>query len=175
MPKELLPLSPQKLRFKDDPARPQAAEEVDPELREIPDAAARRFAHLGSLLLARSRLSAALIELAKAESRAGARSPVLSNLYAQALLRAGRTDEAERILKASLVPYPDIAQTHLQLGQAELEVEQWDLARQELLAADAIDPFDPQIHSGLCRVARAKQDTAGAAQETAILEHLQSN
>ena len=175
MPKEMLPLSPQKLKFKDDPDRPQAAEETDPELRDIPDATARRFAHLGSLLLARSRASAALIELGKAEGRAGARSPTLSNLYAQALLRAGRTDEAERVLKASLLPFPDIAQTHLQLGQAELKSEQWELARQELLAANAIDPFDPQIHSGLLKVAQVKNDTAGAAEETEVLSRLRSN
>jgi len=187
MPKELMPLSTPKaiawtegrwatqLRFKSDPAEPAAGEDTDPELREIPDVAARRYAHLGSLLLARSRPAAALIELGKAESRAGARSPTLSNLYAQALLRNGRSDEAERVLKASLLPYPDIAQTHLQLAQAELSSRQWDLARQQLLAANAIDPFDPQIHAGLLKVARSQGDADLQAQETEALSRLGKN
>ncbi len=90
-------------------------------------------------------------------------------------MRAGRNDEAERVLKASLLPYPEIAQTHLQLGQVELKTQHWDLARQELLAANAIDPFDPQIHSGLLQVAHAKQDPADEARETEALTRLEKN
>jgi tetratricopeptide (TPR) repeat protein len=190
MPQELLPLTPQKLKFtswdgssasnskgpgKGDPAEPASREDTDPELSDIPDATARRFAHLGSLLLTRSRAGPALTELGKAESRAGARSPTLSNLYARALLRSGRTDEAERVLKASLVPYPDIAQTHVQLGQAELKAQQLDLARDQFLDANAIDPFDVQIHDGLLTVARAQGDAPTEAQESDTLSRLQKN
>ena len=100
---------------------------------------------------------------------------MLSNLYAKALLSAGRTDEAARVLKASLLPYPDIAQTHLQLGQAELKTQQWDLARQELLTANSIDPFDPQIHTELLTVARASKDSAAETQETEVLSRLEKN
>ena len=176
MPQEVLPLAPEKLRFKEDPAKsPDKEAEADPELREIADPQARRCAHLGSLLLARSRASAALVELGKAESRAGARSPMLSNLYARALLRADHTDEAERVLKASLIPYPDIAQTHLQLGEVELKAERWDQARLELLAANSIDPFDPEIHAGLLKVARAQQDADAQAREAATLARLEKD
>jgi tetratricopeptide (TPR) repeat protein len=173
MPKELAPLAPEKLRFKSDPdARDPEPDGADP---AIPDPQARRAAHLGSLLLARARLNPALIELGKAEGRVGARSSVLSNLYAKALLQAGRREEAERVLRASLVPYPDIAQTHLQLGQVELGAQRWDLAKQELLAANAVDPFDPEIHVGLLKVAQVQRDAAAETRESHAVTRLEQH
>lgn len=172
MPKELLPLAPERLKFKEKGVEKRSATEeleADELSREIDDRSARRFAHLGSLLLARSRPVAALTELGKAESRVGARSPALSNLYAGVLLGAGREAEAERILRASLLPYPDIAQTHLHLAEVEIHAKQWDPARRELLAANAVDPFDPDIHAGLLKVAQATGDaTAAALEQTSI-------
>jgi predicted Zn-dependent protease len=170
MPKEFLPLVPEKMRFKDQSTDGPSPDELD---EEIEDVNARSWAHLGSLLLLRSRPSAALIELGKAEARVGARSPSLSNAYARTLLAAGRVAEAERVLRASLVPYPDVAQTHLRLAEIEIAASHWDQAAHELTAANGIDPFDPAIHVGLLRIARETKDPKAEARETAALVLLQ--
>ncbi len=167
MPKEFLPLTPTKLKFRD-PAD-KAAAPMDDLDAEIEDVNAHSWAHLGSLLLQRSRTPAALTELAKADQRIGARSPALSNLYARALLGTGRFADAERVLRASLVPYPDIAQTHLHLAEVHFAAQQWKAAEAELEAANAIDPFDPVIHQGLLRVAKEAQDPAGQSREKEAL------
>lgn len=176
MPKELLPLQPEKLRFKEPLAeksdRRGASEVEDQQLDDIEDRTAKRYAHLGTLLLARARPQAALIEFAKAEGRVGARSPVLSTRYAQVLMASGRSEEAERVLRASLTPYPDIAQTHLLLAEVEIGRTRWGEAEQELLAANAVDPFDPEIHLGLLHVAKETKDSAVEARETEALSLL---
>ncbi|MHB1843947.1 MAG: peptidase MA family metallohydrolase [Deltaproteobacteria bacterium] len=178
MPSELLPLSQERLRFKDaSSARPrQRADEPDyGELAEIDDPAARRFAHLGELLHARKRIEAAIVEYGKASQRIGARSPSLSNVYALALLSDGKPAEAERVLRASLVPFPQVAQTHLHLAEVLLVAKRWRDARAELLSANAIDPFDPAIHLGLAQADRSLEDAKGAEAEAQIAALLRKN
>jgi tetratricopeptide (TPR) repeat protein len=187
LPKELLPwasregkgeptLAPERLRFKSDPKgssdKRAAAEPQYGDLSELDDPVARRAAHLGELLQARKRISASLVEYARAEARVGARSTVLSNRYAEALIDAGQSAQAVPILKASLIPYPHSAQTHLHLGQAFLQEQQWALARQQLLAANAIDPFDPEIHRGLLLADQHLQDAAAVQVDTRALNIL---
>jgi tetratricopeptide (TPR) repeat protein len=186
LPKELLPwasrdgkgatLAPERLQFKTDPKSPAAkrapAEPQYGDLSELDDPVARRAAHLGELLQARKRISASLVEYGRAEARVGARSAVLSNRYAEALIEAGQSAQAVPILKASLIPYPHAAQTHLHLGQAFLKEQQWALARQQLLAANAIDPFDPEIHRGLLLADQHLQDAAAVQVDTRALDIL---
>jgi hypothetical protein len=187
LPKELLAwssrdgkgaLTPERLRFKDDPKSPaeakRAAAEPDyGDLSDLDDPAAKRAAHLGELLQARKRVSASLVEYARAVARVGARSAVLSNRYAEALMDAGQSAQAIPILTASLVPYPHVAQTHLHLGQAFLHEQQWANARKQLLAANAIDPFDPEIHRGLLVADQHLKDEAAAEIDRHALSILQ--
>ena len=172
MPHEVLPLSSEQLHFKDAPrrrgksavVRTEKEQSFDPafaELLDIGDEPARRFTQLGELLRARGRIAASVFEYAKAEARIGARSPVLSNKYAVALLETHQEKKAETILMASLKPFPDIAQTHLHLAEAYLSQERWAEAREELLRANSVDPFDPQIHVGLMAADKALGDKAG--------------
>jgi tetratricopeptide (TPR) repeat protein len=169
MPSEMLPLVSERLRFKDQ-EKPQAKKGA--ELKELDygdladiDLAASRFAHLGQLMRARQRPRAAVIEFARAESRVGARSPTLSNQYALSLLQEGDGQRAAEVLRASLKPYPEIAQTHLHLGQILLQKGRFAEARDELLSANAVDPFDPQIHSGLMRAEKELGNEAGYQRE----------
>jgi tetratricopeptide (TPR) repeat protein len=169
MPSEMLPLVSERLRFKDQ-EKGQAKKDSEPseidyaDLAEI-DATAGRFAHLGQLLRARRRTRAAIVEFGRAESRVGARSPTLSNQYALSLLQEGDGQHAADILRASLKPYPEIAQTHLHLGQILLQQGKFAEARNELLAANAVDPFDPQIHIGLMRAEKELGNDAAYQRE----------
>jgi len=150
----------EKLRFKGE--REGAAQEAGMDVlgEEIPDEAARRFAHLGELLRTRRRAAAAAYEFARAEARVGAGSPQLSNKYAMTLMEIGQDDKAEGLLRASVDPFPEVAETHLHLGEVLLAEKRWGDARTELLAANAIDPFDPEIHLGLMKADHALGDEA---------------
>jgi tetratricopeptide (TPR) repeat protein len=178
MPAEMLPLVSEKLRFKDpdklDAKKSDKKGEPDyGDFAEIDDAPARRYAHLGELLRARRHAHAAVAEFAKAETRVGARSPTLSNQYALSLLDDGKDKRAEEILQASLRPYPEVAQTHLHLGMILLSQKRFAEAQSELLAANAVDPFDPRIHVGLARATKELGDEASYQQEVkavALLE-----
>jgi hypothetical protein len=170
MPAEMLPLVSEKLHFKDpdklDAKKPDKSGEPDyGDFAEIDDAPARRYAHLGELLRARRHVRAAVTEFAKAETRIGARSPTLSNQYALSLLDDGKDKRAAEVLQASLIPYPEIAQTHLHLGMILLGEKRFAQAQGELLAANAVDPFDPRIHVGLARADKELGDEAGYQQE----------
>ncbi len=168
MPREVLPLTSERLRFKDAAKRhgSSATPTAEGEPGEIVDEQAQRSAHLGALLRERHRTAAAVFEFAKAEDRIGARSPVLSNSYAEALLESGQTQKAETLLKASLKPFPDIAETHLRLGELYLSQKRWAEARAELLKANAVDPFDPEIHVGLAKADHELGDQAAYQVET---------
>jgi tetratricopeptide (TPR) repeat protein len=186
MPSEVLPLVSEKKRFKDPaPAENSSAapsaqtkgsskKESEPrdtdygDLAEI-DATANRFAHLGQLMRTRQRSRAAVIEFSRAESRVGARSPTLSNQFALSLLQTGDGSRAVEVLRASLKPYPEIAQTHLHLGQILLQQGKFPEARDELLAANAVDPFDPQIHTALARAEKELGNEAGYQREVKAL------
>jgi tetratricopeptide (TPR) repeat protein len=171
MPSEMLPLVTEKLQFKDQEkadAKKGADAGSEPdygELAEIDDATARRYAHLGQLLRGRQHRQASVVEFAKAESRIGARSPTLSNQYALALLDEGMDKRAAEVLQASLKPYPEIAQTHLHLGMILLAEGRFAEARDELLAANAVDPFDRRIHIGLSHALKELGDTKGVERE----------
>ena len=184
MPHEVLPLTSERLRFEDSVKRPgntgRAGKEkpLEPdfgEFLEIGDEPARRFAELGELLRARQRTAASVFEYAKAEDRVGARSPILSNKYAVALLATNQPRKAELLLKASLKPFPDIAQTHLHLAEAYLVQERWPEAREELLRANAVDPFDPEIHLGLMKADTELGDKAAYQVEARAASLLSEN
>ncbi len=182
LPEGVLPLTTEKLRFRssaDDGAKEKAVRKTgEPdygEFDELDDPDARRFAHLGELLHARKRTAAAIVEYGKAEARVGARSPPLSNVYALALVAAGKAADAERILRQSLVPFPQIAQTHLHLGEILLAQKRWREARSELLEANEVDPFDPTIHAALAAADRGRGDVAGERAEQKILAVLEAN
>ncbi len=174
MPSEVLPLVSEKKRFRE--PEPKGTTKKEPEhkdtdygdLAEI-DATANRFAHLGQLMRTRQRSRAAVIEFSRAESRVGARSPTLSNQFALSLLQTGDGSRATEVLRASLKPYPEIAQTHLHLGQILLQQGKFAEARDELLAANAVDPFDPQIHAALGRAEKELGNEAGYQREVKAL------
>jgi len=130
---------------------------------------ARKHAHLGELLRARGRTDAAAAELDKAVAIAGAEHPVLARKYAIVKLALGKPAEAERALRASLKRWPDEPANHALLGRVLAETGRAAEARGHLLAANAHDPFDPEIHEALLAAAKTLGDAGAVARETDVL------
>ncbi len=170
VPPDVPPACRLDLHFKD-PKPTVRREEADPEEfgGKIDDRAARTAAHLGELLRARGRPAAAAYEYAKAAAVVGARLPLFSNRYAEALMSIGQDDRAEALLKSSLHPFPESAETHLHLGQIFLSTRRWKEARDELLRSNAVNPFDPAVHQDLAQAYQQLGDADARAAELRAL------
>ena len=159
----------QRLRFKGDPRHGGTYSEWS----EIPDDRARAWARLGEIFRERGRWEAARQEYAKAVKRVGsARHPVLADKYALASMMAGRDGDAETALAEATRNHPHYAALHVHLGRLELKQQQWANARDAFLQANRIDPFDPEIHSGLAQALGALGDANGASREKRFAEIL---
>ncbi len=184
-PKETVALSVEHLKFKDDDARAQLAEKAKNkdekaereaarfgDFLEIADPEGRKLAHLGELLRLRNRPAAAAEEFAKSFARVGNRSPALSNRYAQALIKLGQFEEAEKLLTASLKPYPGYARTFQNLGEVYLARKRPAEAERAFLEVVGIDPFDPLPHSALAQIYQQRGDEARKEREVDALKIL---
>ena len=149
------------LRFKGDPEHGGDHSEW----AEIPDERARGFARLGEILRARGRWEAARIEYGKAVKLAGLDIPVLSSKYATAAMMTGHDAEAAAALSAALSAHPEGSTLHVQAARLFAKRKEWAKAREELLLANRVDPFDPEIHAGLAQAATALGDPPAAARE----------
>ncbi len=158
----------QKLRFKDDPKQGTAFAEWS----EIPDEDSRGHARLGEIFRARGRWSAARLEYGAAYQKVGARFAILSGQYAQAAAMSGAKAEAEKVLAEALAWNPDYPALNVQLARLLFERGQHAAARDRLLDANRVDPFDPEIHAGLSKALAALGDQAGAARESRFTQVL---
>jgi tetratricopeptide (TPR) repeat protein len=142
------------------------------ELAMLPNADARRFTHLGDLMRARKRFPAAAIEYEKAIAKAGPSNPALARKYALTMLQLERLDDAEKVLRASLAVHADDATNNLLLGNVLLGRGKAAEAKHHFLVANRRDPFDPEIHAGLLRVAQETKDAGLEARERDVLKIL---
>jgi len=177
-PRETLPLSAEKLRFKEDAKGPEADKAKDPkreeEIRfgdflEIQDLDGRKLAHLGELLRIRNHFPGAVEEFQKAYVRVGSRSPALSNRYAQALIKTGDLPKAEQILQASLKPFPGDPRTQLHLGEIYLSSKRWNEAERAFLEVIGVDPFDPLPHAELVKIYGDRKDEERKTREVYVV------
>ena len=153
---------PAKLRFRGQGGDPGAY----PEWAELADPRARGFARLGEIFRERGRWASARVEYAKALAlaRTGG-APTLSGKFALAAMMTDRDEEAERALVEALRRSPHHAALHLQYGRLLAKRKAWPQARAELLAANAVDPFDPELHAALAAVCEAQGDAGAASRE----------
>ncbi len=158
----------EKLRFKGDAGHGGAHSEW----AEIPDPKAREYARLGELFRARGRWVPARVEYARAVARVGRGIAVLSARYAQAALETGHEEEAEAALAEALKKSPQHARLHLDLARVHARRKAWGPAKEQLLAANATDPFDPEIHAGLATAEAALGNAERAAREKRFAELL---
>ncbi len=160
-----------RLRFKDDPRHGGAHSEW----AEIPDERARGFARLGEILRERGKWAGARIEYAKAVARAGQGFAVLSDRFALAAMMSGRDGEAERALVEALRRHPRYPALHVHLARLQVKRRSWAAAERELLLANAVDPFDPEIHAGLAAAYEATGDAERAGRERRFAQLLAGN
>jgi choline-sulfatase len=98
-------------------------------------------------------------------------NPLVNLRLADALLRAGRAEEAVPYYRKVIAGQPRTADAFVGLASAHAERGRLDQARQVLLEALAVDPASGQVHYNLAEVARVKGDVETARREyTAALE-----
>jgi len=143
------------------------------ELGTLPNTEARQHAHLGELLRARNRLLPASLEYEKAIALAGPTHPALARKYALTKLALNDGAAAEKVLRASLVVYPEDETNHLLLGRVLLAKTGHDKeALEHFLVANERDPFDEEIHAGMLEVAKRLNDAGLASREADVLRIL---
>jgi tetratricopeptide (TPR) repeat protein len=127
-------------------------------------------AGFGSLAVGRPMVAAALFRtLLDGGTVPEAAQPVLQNHYASALMALGRADLAIEAYKAASVLQLN-ARSYVGVGNAALQLRDWDSAEKAYARAVAIDPYDPMGYCGL-GVLRARQNSvreAASAFEQAI-------
>jgi Flp pilus assembly protein TadD len=98
-------------------------------------------------------------------------NPLVNLRLADALLRAGRAEEAVPYYRKVIAGQPRTADAFVGLASAYAARGRLDQARQVLLEALAVDPASGQVHYNLAEVARVKGDVETARREyTAALE-----
>jgi uncharacterized protein HemY len=90
---------------------------------------------------------------------------VLSDKFALAAMMSGRDDEAQSALVEAVRRHPHYAALHLHLARLHVKRKAWTQAKEQLLLANAVDPFDAEIHAGLAAVHEAQGDAGAASRE----------
>ncbi|MEM1349383.1 MAG: tetratricopeptide repeat protein, partial [Myxococcota bacterium] len=150
---------PNELKFKD------SVKQGTSELDEIPTPAARDHAVLGQMLQTRGRYGAAAVQYQKAIRLEPAPNPVLAARMGSCLNAVGKFEDALRQLKPTLELYPSYVTLWLEIGRAALGAGKYTDAREYLLEAARINPFNPEIHQLLVNVFENLGDEARAKQE----------
>lgn len=139
------------LVFKEEDAAEDDRDELDkPEARD--------HMNLGEMLQARNRPAAALVEYQKAAHLTDKTHPVLQTRLAQCFLEDDRPEEALEALEAVEETYPSYVQAWIEMGKAHLALGDYEAARDDLIEAARINPFDPEIHESLSKAYRELGD-----------------
>ncbi len=175
-PSELIPASSnEKKELAED--GPKKKERRDREVSfgdfaEVKETAARKSAHLGELMRERRRMGAAAEHYRRAFEVVKDRYESISNKYALTLLELKRYDEAEGVLKGSLLVHPGSAQTNVHLARVALKARQFEVMKRAALDAVAVNPFNPEVHVALYAAARALGDEVTKKRALAALQVL---
>lgn len=163
LPKAARANAPRKLarRFRSGGATPD-------ESQDVAVSEARRFLRIGDLLWHRRHPRGAMLEYEKAH-RADADDPIVAARLARSALEAGDPDRSLAALEPLLQRYPEHAPTHAVRGAALHELGRLPEARKALLEAIRINPFDPDPH---CRLERIAEEPEQVATERAACDLL---
>lgn len=134
------------------------------ELESIEEERGRDLTYLGDLLRARGRFEAALNEYEKAVTVSGTASPVIQSKMAAALLELGYFEDVLANLADVLKSYPSYVLLHLYQGEALLRLGRTHEAVLALRAANALNPFDRDLHGLLAEAL----DAAGKPEQAAF-------
>lgn len=156
----------EKLRFK------KKGKKKEDDTRDITIERARDLTRLGDLLRQRQHLRAATVEYHKAIALAKNRFPTIQTKLARTLLALQKPREAVSALTPTLDFYPNLAATHLYLGEAYLALREVDRAIESFEESARVNPFNPRIHEALWDLYRRKNDTLRAERSARSLRIL---
>jgi tetratricopeptide (TPR) repeat protein len=125
--------------------------------QEVEAETARRHLRLGDMLWNRGRPNAAVAEYARGRD-AAQDDPIVAARFARASVSVGRTDDAIRAIQSVLSRYPDYAPGHVILGAAFAKAGKAMDAGRSLREAIRINPFDPEPHCTLTKVAESDRE-----------------
>lgn len=131
------------------------------ESQDVAVTEARRYLRIGDMLWHRNHARGAMLEYEKAH-RADADDPIVAARLARSALEAGDPSRSLAALEPLLSRYPEHAPTHAVRGAALHELGRLPEARAALLEAIRINPFDPDPH---CRLQRIADDPDQASTE----------
>jgi tetratricopeptide (TPR) repeat protein len=149
---------------------PNDPSEADPVLSGRRDLA--NFMRLGDLLHERKHYKAALIEYAKAEGADAMGSPLLASRIATTQIAMGQWDSAAATIKASLVAYPEHADSHQLMGQIYRHQGKRIEAIRAYSKALSMYPFDSASQEALTELYTAAGDTERAKRHQRYLNIL---
>ena len=127
-------------------------EDIEANLMTISEKRVKDLTHLGELLRARERPLAALMEYQKAMKLQGPGNPAIQNGAASALLALDRPKEVPPLMSVVVEYYPTFLNTYLNLGKAYLVMKKWKPAMKAYEQVLGINPFHPEVHSGLLKI-----------------------
>jgi tetratricopeptide (TPR) repeat protein len=145
---------------------------VDDDDPARPDGEAGRFARLGDLLYRRGHRAAAAIEYERSVDRAGYGYPGLVHRLAACLIASKALDKAGTVLAKSAARSPDDPRTQVLLGRLALEAKRHEEALAAYGRANAINPFDPEVHEGMRLAAEALKQPEVVKREVLALNRL---
>ncbi len=146
-----------KLVFKD--------ENEDREVGEFETPEAKDHMKLGEMLQGRDRYEAAVVEYRKAVHLTKAPNPRLHTQFAESLTEIGEAQEAIETLQPVRELYPSYVQIWIRLGAAHLGADQPEEAKEHLVEAARINPFNPEIHELLGETYEQLGDEEAAERE----------
>ena len=149
-----------RLVFKDETS---GSETTD--LEELDQPKAQDHMRLGEMLHARSRYQGALVQYRKAARLSESPNPRLSSRLAFALNKTDHPREAMESLSDVKNLYPSYYPIWIELGKAHLAMDQPAEARDAVLEAARINPFDPEVHELLAQAYESLGDTEAAERE----------
>jgi tetratricopeptide (TPR) repeat protein len=138
------------------------------ESQDVAVTEARRYLRIGDMLWNRQHPRGAMLEYEKAH-RADADDPIVAARLARSALEAGDPARSVAALEPLLTRYPEHAPTHAVRGAALHELGRLPEARAALREAIRINPFDPDPH---CRLERIAEQAEEAATERAACDLL---
>jgi tetratricopeptide (TPR) repeat protein len=130
----------------------------------------RRHLRLGDLLRLRGHIEAAAIEFSRAKELAQFLSPEITDRLAASLLELGETQQVVTLLEPMTALYPSHATTYVQLAKALAGTGATARAVTALNKANAVNPFDPDIHCLLSTLHFEMDHADAAAKEKSVCQ-----
>jgi tetratricopeptide (TPR) repeat protein len=137
----------------------------------IPEERVRKLARLGGLLRARGKLAAAAVEYEKARA-IDPDEPFIAHKLARTYLELGDAKKAIEIASPLVAKDEEDVGPLATLGAAYLAAGEKDKAREHLLAALRISPFDPAVRCGLAEIYEGGSEEEKGRRERAACEKL---